>query len=88
MVFRDILPPVAEQRSYRSGAWRPASHFCGNKSTTCLTTPAKQGNMLPGTLLHQIYAGNPSCGEMRNTKQDSVTGPDCRSYGNMCARIS
>lgn len=32
--------------------------------------------MLPGTLLRQIYAGNPPCGEMRNTKQDSVTGLD------------
>lgn len=88
MVFRDILSPVAEQRSDRSGAWRPASHFCGNKSTTCLTTPAKQGNMLPGTLLRQIYAGNPPCGEMRNTKQDSVTELDFLSYGNICSRIS
>ena len=44
--------------------------------------------MLLGTLLRQIYAGNPLCGEMRNTKQDSVTHPDFLSYGNTCARIS
>ncbi len=44
--------------------------------------------MLPGTLLRQIYAGNPPCGEMRNTKQDSVTELDFLSYGNICSRIS
>lgn len=39
--------------------------------------------MLPGTLLRQIYADNPPCGEMRNTKHDGMTHPDFRSYGNI-----
>lgn len=32
--------------------------------------------MLPDTLLRQIYAGNPSCGEMRNTKPWNACIPE------------
>lgn len=32
--------------------------------------------MLPGTLMRQIYADSPPCGEMRNTKLHGVAYPD------------